>query len=352
VTITAPAARTGQVEIHPWLRAAPCAPETCVRAPAAPAGVARRVARLAAAALVLVAGVPVALLTRRVGRARRVAVTSRWARLLLLALGVRISAGGAAKPGDPHEVGPVEGAAAVRPVEGAAVPRPAAAEGDVLAGTLLVANHVSWLDPLVMAAAVPSRPLAKREVGEWPLVRTLVSGSGVLFIDRQRLSALPSAVAAVADALSAGDAVVAFPEGTTWCGHGMGEFRPAVFQAAIDAGAAVRPVRLRYHEQPSARPSADPQPGPVSTRACYVGDDSLLSSLLRVVATRHLAVEVTVLAPVRHAPTARRQEARAALARQAEAGIRGAAVSVSGGMPGHPVEGRPPGRGPLTSAAC
>ncbi|WP_268967007.1 1-acyl-sn-glycerol-3-phosphate acyltransferase [[Actinomadura] parvosata] len=81
-----------------------------------------------------------------------------------------------------------------------------------------------------------------------------------MFIDRERLMALPGAVAAVADALRAGDTVVAFPEGTTWCGRGMGGFRPAVFQAAIDAGAVVRPATLRYREGP--RPS---------TRACFVG---------------------------------------------------------------------------------
>ncbi|MGP4100602.1 lysophospholipid acyltransferase family protein [Nonomuraea sp. KM90] len=208
-----------------------------------------------------------------------------WARLLLRALGIRLevvveAAGGAA--GD-----------------------------DPSGGTLVVANHVSWLDPLVIAATLPSRPLAKREIAGWPVIRTLVAGAGGLFIDRERLSALPSAVAAVADALRAGDTVVAFPEGTTWCGRGMGSFRPAVFQAAVDAGAAVRPITLRYRE------------GTVtSTRACYVGDDSLLASMFRVAATRGLVAEVRLLAPVRLAPTAPRQRARTELARICETRVR------------------------------
>ncbi|WP_205315518.1 lysophospholipid acyltransferase family protein [Nonomuraea lactucae] len=275
-------AGAGRVEIHPWLRMGPCTPEACVEAPVAAAGPVRRVARLVAAALVLFAGVPFALVTARLHPVRRAAVTMVWARLLLRALGVRVEATGT------HTA-------------------PAAGMGG-----LLVANHVSWLDPLVMAATVPSRPLAKREIGEWPLIRTLAAGSGALFIDRERLSTLPSAVAAVTGALRAGHTVVAFPEGTTWCGRGMGEFRPAVFQAAIDAGAAVRPATLRYCE---GGPAA-------STRACYVGNDSLLASLLRVVATRRLAVEVTVHPPVRSAPAGRRREARAALARTAEAQVR------------------------------
>lgn len=177
-----------------------------------------------------------------------------------------------------------------------------------------MANHVSWLDPLVIAAIVPSRPLAKGEIAGWPVVGRLVAGAGALFIDRGRLSALPATVGAVAGALRAGDTVVAFPEGTTWCGRGMGGFRPAVFQAAIDAGAAVLPATLRYLEGTR-----------LSTRGCYVGEDSLLASLRRVAATRHLAVEVTFLTPVRVRPPATRAArpaVRAALAALAEARVR------------------------------
>ncbi|HUR05043.1 MAG TPA: lysophospholipid acyltransferase family protein [Nonomuraea sp.] len=277
------------LEMNPWLRMGPCSPDFCVDAPVAAAGHVHRAARLLATFLVLLAGLSISLAACRARTAWRAEITKMWARLLLRALGI-----------------------SVRTTAGVAFfaesqPAPAAPRE----GALLVANHVSWLDPLVMAATVPSRPLAKREIGEWPLIRTLAAGSGALFIDRERLSALPSAVATVASALRAGDTVVAFPEGTTWCGRGMGEFRPAVFQAAIDAGAAVRPAALRYREGEST-----------STRGCYVGDDSLLASLLRVTATRGLVVEVTLFAPVRLAPTGRRHEARATLARIAEAQVR------------------------------
>ncbi|MFI6600555.1 lysophospholipid acyltransferase family protein [Nonomuraea sp. NPDC050536] len=266
--------------VNPWLRMGPCSPEACVEAPAAVAGPVQRLARLFATCLVLLAGIPISLAMSRSGGVRRAEITKTWAGLMLRALGLRVEITEAVTPA-PDE------------------------------GALLVANHISWLDPLVMAATVPSRPLAKREVGEWPLIRTLAAGSGALFIDRDRLSALPSAVATIASALRAGDTVIAFPEGTTWCGRGMGTFRPAVFQAAIDAGAAVRPATLRYREGEST-----------STRGCYVGEDSLLASLLRVAATRHLVVEVTIAAPVRLAPSELRHEARAALARIAEAQVR------------------------------
>ncbi|MEV4372005.1 lysophospholipid acyltransferase family protein [Nonomuraea sp. NPDC049637] len=287
----------------PWLRTGPCTPDMCVGAAVVAAGAARRALRLLAAAVVVLAGVPAALSLRHAGPAVRARVTGTWARLLLRALGIRL------------DLVAEEAAEATRPPNAAGVGGGAAGSGGRgETGELVVANHVSWLDPLVIAAAVPSRPLAKREIAAWPAVRTLAAGSGALFIDRERLSALPSAVAAVAAALRAGDSVVAFPEGTTWCGLGMGDFRPAVFQAAIDAGAAVRPAALRYRED-----------GRPSTRACYVGEDSLLASVLRVAATRRLAVEVRLLAPLRAAPPAGRPRARAALAGTAEALVRAAA---------------------------
>ncbi|GIH22493.1 1-acyl-sn-glycerol-3-phosphate acyltransferase [Acrocarpospora phusangensis] len=238
----------------------------------------------------LLGGVPVALVARRFDPVTRARVTQVWARLLLWALGIKVLAS--------RGFSVLGGAPTV-----SAVP-----SGD---GTLLVANHISWLDPLVMAATLPCRPLAKSEVGEWPLIRTLARGAGVLFIHRDRLLALPEAVEGVASALRAGDTVVAFPEGTTWCGGEMGPFRPAVFQAALNADAAVRPATIHYRER-----------AVTSARPCYVGGDTLVGSILRVAGTRDLTVTVTLFPPVRLSPAGRPHEARKALASVAEAQVR------------------------------
>ncbi|WP_157546357.1 lysophospholipid acyltransferase family protein [Microtetraspora fusca] len=301
-TAAAPVSGMGGV---PWLRPSPCLPDACVEPPVAVAGPVRRALRLTGAALVVLAGLPLSVAARAAGTTRRGRMVGMWARTLLRALGVQLDVrtGFAFVAGSPL-------CQALESTGGGGEARrtPEARDGR---GTLVVANHVSWLDPLVVAAAVPARPLAKREIGAWPLIRTLAAGAGALFIDRERLSALPEAVGSVAEALRAGDSVVAFPEGTTWCGRGMGEFRPAVFQAAIDAAAAVRPVTLRYREGDAT-----------STRACYVGEDSLLASVLRVVATRRLVVEVTRFPEVRLAGAGRRHAQRLALARVAEAYVR------------------------------
>ncbi|MDP9863576.1 MULTISPECIES: lysophospholipid acyltransferase family protein [Streptosporangium] len=255
--------------MNPWLPVAPCMPATCLTPPAAGVSRPRRALRLAAVALSVLAGVVPALLARGSGTAGRVRLASLWSRLVLRALGVRIEV----RRGFTFLAGSAAGLRVV-PVSEAA--------------PLIVANHVSWLDPLVMSAVLPSRPLAKHEVRRWPLIGLLAAGAGALFIDRDRLSALPEAVGRVAAALGEGHPVTAFPEGTTWCGREMGAFRPAVFQAALDAGAPVRPVAIRYL-------GPDGLPAGV---AAYVGDDTLPASMLRVAAFRRLTVEVTLLPPV------------------------------------------------------
>jgi 1-acyl-sn-glycerol-3-phosphate acyltransferase len=89
--------------------------------------------------------------------------------------------------------------------------------------------------------------LAKSEIRRWPVLGPLAALGGTLFVERDRLRALPTTVRSIAGALRGGSGVVVFPEGSTWCGRGSGgRFRPAVFQAAIDAGAEVRPVRITY----------------------------------------------------------------------------------------------------------
>ena len=172
-------------------------------------------------------------------------------------------------------------------------------------GSLLVANHVSWLDILVLWAVAPVRLVAKGEVGAWPGIGVLAGLSGAIFIDRSRPKQLPRTVAEVTAALRSGRTVAAFPEGTTSCGVNQGRFRPALFQAAIDAGAPVVPATLRYD----------------STAAAFIGEDTLWASVRRVAALRSLTVTLVTAPALRPAGGAdRRLLARAA---QASTGVSG-----------------------------
>ncbi|MER7679910.1 lysophospholipid acyltransferase family protein [Streptomyces sp. NPDC096934] len=249
-----------------WLPSAPCTPGICVEGTGSVTAVPRAVLRLAAVLALLVVGVALCPVGGRIpSRAVRA-----WARCVARAAGVRVRITGAAAPGG---------------------------------GLLMVANHISWLDIPLLAAVRPARMLAKSEIRQWPVAGPLAARGGVLFIERDRLRALPDTVARIAGLLRDGAAVVAFPEGSTWCGRAQGPFRRAVFQAALDACVPVQPVRLHYR---FAR-------GAASTAPAFVGDDSLLASLWRVVSARGLVAEVEVrpaLAPGSHAD--RRELARAA----------------------------------------
>ena len=146
-------------------------------------------------------------------------------------------------------------------------------------GSLLVANHVSWMDIVVLLAIQPVRLVAKCEVRGWPGIGALAAITGAVFVDRSRPKTLPATVAEVAAALRGGRSVAVFPEGTTHCGAARCalSFRPAMFQAALDAGAPVVPITISYD----------------SRAVGFISDDTLWSSVRRVCALRRPAVTVT-----------------------------------------------------------
>jgi len=255
---------------HAWMPRPVCDDRCVVPVPGEPTvGRARRWARLAAAGAVLACAVPLALGYGLLDSRTRDAVLRGWNRAILTAFGVRLRVTGAIPAG----------------------------------GALLVANHVSWLDIVAIEAVRPTRMVAKHELRTWPLVGRLATAAGTLYLDRERLSTLPATVADIANALRAGDTVTMFPEGTTWCGRRGGPFRPAAFQAAIDAGAPVVPVALRFVLDGSRVTTATP---------AYVGSHSLWAVLCRTAALRGLTVEVQLLPAVPHDPAANRRTLAAA----------------------------------------
>jgi 1-acyl-sn-glycerol-3-phosphate acyltransferase len=179
-------------------------------------------------------------------------------------------------------------------------------------GALVVANHMSWIDVLALDAVEPVRMLAKLEVRGWPVIGGLAARTGALFVDRAGLRALPATVAATADALRSGAAVGVFPEGTTWCGEAAGSFRRAAFQAAIDAEVTVRPVAIGFRLSD----------GTPARGAAFVGEQTLLDSLLRVLRLPGLVCEVNVLPAIDPAGHDRRGlAARAATAVGSATGV-------------------------------
>ena len=150
---------------------------------------------------------------------------------------------------------------------------------------LVAAQHVSWLDALALPAVAPVVMVARADLAGWPVLGAVARRGRTVFLDRAALRELPGVVDQVAASLREGRCTAVFAEGTTWCGTAHGRFRPALLQAAVDTGAAVVPVAVRYT-------GGDGAP---TTAAAFIGDETFVASLRRIVGLRGLGLEITVL---------------------------------------------------------
>jgi 1-acyl-sn-glycerol-3-phosphate acyltransferase len=161
--------------------------------------------------------------------------------------------------------------------------------GQVTPGAkLIVANHISWLDIMAVHTVCPqARFVSKADVKGWPLISRLVDAAGTLYIERERKRDATRVVHQVAQALSEGDTVAVFPEGTTADGRALLPFHANLLQAAIATGTRIQPVALRFSDRTHA----------VSPAAEFLGDTSLAQSLWRLVAADGMTVHLTLLPP-------------------------------------------------------
>ncbi len=144
-------------------------------------------------------------------------------------------------------------------------------------GYLIVSNHVSWLDIFVLNAIYPSRFIAKSEVRNWPLVGWLCKRSGAIFIERAMRRDATLINRRVGILLKQGSCVGLFPEGTTTDGKQVGHFHSALIQPAIDTGARLCPIALRYLDDR----------GEPSFVAAFTGDTTLVQSIWRILRCKH-----------------------------------------------------------------
>jgi 1-acyl-sn-glycerol-3-phosphate acyltransferase len=162
---------------------------------------------------------------------------------------------------------------------------------------LIVANHISFLDVFVVNAIAPTAFVSKDDIRTWPLIGWLSRHTDTLFLERGSRSAAQRARENLIVHLRRGKRVALFPEGTTTRGDTVLPFHSALLQSAIDAGATVTPVVLRYR-------AVD---GSHSTAPAYVDDISLLECLRAIADAKQLYAEVTAHAPLSTAAIDRRQ---------------------------------------------
>jgi 1-acyl-sn-glycerol-3-phosphate acyltransferase len=178
-------------------------------------------------------------------------------------------------------------------------------------GRLLLPNHVSWLDIFVIDALAPASFVAKAEIARWPLVGTLVARAGTVFVERGRRHAVHAVIQDLGGRLAQGYRAAVFPEGTTSEGDRLLVFHGNLIQAALNAGAPLVPVGLRY---------LDPD-GQRSHAVMFVGDTSFVASLWRITGHARLSAQLHVLPAI--APDGQTRQAIAQQARQALAACLG-----------------------------
>ena len=121
------------------------------------------------------------------------------------------------------------------------------AEGEQHPGaTLFVANHVSWVDIVVLLSTRMMGFVAKREIAGWPLVGWMAKQAQTIFHSRGNAGSLDDVMQEMVRRLREGRCVGAFPEGGTRGGTALGPFHARIFYAAVEAPAVVQPIALQY----------------------------------------------------------------------------------------------------------
>jgi 1-acyl-sn-glycerol-3-phosphate acyltransferase len=171
-------------------------------------------------------------------------------------------------------------------------------------GTLLVANHVSWLDVIALNARCPATFVAKSEVSGWPLIGWLLARNDTVFLKRRISRDLLRVNAEIGARLAKGEVVAFFPEGTTSDGAGVLPFRAALFEPAVRGSHPVQPLLLSYSRADGRR----------CVEAAFLNQQSLWESILAIASVPAFEVRLQAAAPLCTAGLSRREAASAAQA--------------------------------------
>lgn len=182
-------------------------------------------------------------------------------------------------------------------------------------GVLMVANHVSWLDIVLVHSVHAVGFVAKSEISRWPMIGWIARRGGTIYHQRGSNESLNGVLHQMVDRLNSGAAVGVFPEGGTTDGSAVGTFHARIFQAAVAADVPVQPVALRYGPNGSAQRQVAFAPG-----------EHFVGNLWRVLGDPSRVAEVHFLQPVVPVEAGRRRLAEAARTRIVEVMQAGAAA--------------------------
>lgn len=155
---------------------------------------------------------------------------------------------------------------------------------------LVVANHCSWMDILVLGRVFNTAFVSKAEISGWPLVGSFARAGGTVFIHRGS-GKTGETSAQIRSHLDAGRSVLFFPEGTTTPDPNPQRFHARLFAAAIDGNYPVLPVSLRYCDETTP-------PGMHHALAPWVNEAAIGPHFRDLFKLREMHAQVRVCAPI------------------------------------------------------
>lgn len=183
---------------------------------------------------------------------------------------------------------------------------------------LIVANHVSWADIVVLGALVPASFIAKSDIRDWPLVGWLAKLQRSIFVERTERRKSAEQAAEIALRLRGDDVMVLFAEGTTGDGSSLLPFKSTLFEAPrlvlgdTTETILIQPVSIVYTRLHGVVMSRSER-----AAASWIGDTDLLPHLLRLLREGAADVEVSIGEPIAFD----RRSSRKIVAKQAQASV-------------------------------
>jgi len=166
---------------------------------------------------------------------------------------------------------------------------------------LIVANHISWLDIVLLQALWPMWLVAKAEIRAWPLIGWLAETGGTLFIERGKLESRQKIARRMAALMRRGDRVGIFPEGGIRPDCGVNRFHAPLFAPAIRTRMPVVPVAIRYQRE-----------GDLHEEFVFGPGESFLRNFFRLMAEPPLTGRVMIGEPILDYDNGRRRLAEKA----------------------------------------
>lgn len=191
---------------------------------------------------------------------------------------------------------------------------------DAPLGSLIVANHISWLDVFAINALRPASFIAKTEIRQWPFIGWLAARHDTVFLRRGSRGHARVVNAEIDALLNDGRDAAIFPEGTTTDGTTLLGFHAALLQPAIETGHPILPLALSYHDAN----------GKISLAPSYAGETTMKQCFVAILACRRLTVRVTSSPTINTAGMNRRE-----LSQAAHAAIAAALATKPGSQPLH-----------------